>query len=142
MPVVELTEAAYAIVSRRAQETARALGEVASEIIEAEATPDAHPYVVQLSGVLGGKPVVRGTRIPVWQIAERLKLGDSLDDLLEAYPRLTAAALHDAISYYYDHRNEIERQIDENRLEKVLHKHAADMDERGRITFEQMTKHE
>jgi uncharacterized protein (DUF433 family) len=142
MPVVELTEEAYAIIFRRAQETAGAPGDVASELIEAESTRSAQPYVMQRSGVAGGKPVVKGTRIPIWQLAERLKLGDSLDDLLEDYPRLSAAVLYDAISYYYDHRAEIDHQIEENRLEHVLQKNGALMDERGRITFIQMNKHD
>ena len=141
MPAIELSEEAYAIIYKRAQETSRTPGDVASEIIEAESAPHLHPYVVQHHGVLGGKPVVKGTRIPVWQIAERLKLGDSLDDLLEDYPRLSAAALYDAISYYYDHRSAIDHQIDENRIDYVLKKNAAQMDERGRITFDQIAKH-
>lgn len=71
----------------------------------------------------------------MWQLAERLKLGDSPDDLLNAYAHLSAAAIYDAMSFYYDHREEIERQIEQNRLEDVLTRYQAVIDERGRITF-------
>jgi uncharacterized protein len=39
--------------------------------------------------VMMGKPVIRGTRIPVELILRKLSEGASVDDLLDAYPRLT-----------------------------------------------------
>ena len=39
--------------------------------------------------ILFGKPVVKNTRIPVDLILEKLAAGDKLEDLLEAYPKLT-----------------------------------------------------
>jgi len=38
---------------------------------------------------LYGKPVIKGTRIPVDIILEKLAYGDSMEDLLEAYPKLS-----------------------------------------------------
>jgi len=55
--------------------------------------------------------------------------------LLYDYAHISAAALYDAISYYYDHRAEIEHQIRENQLENVLTRHNAVMDKKGRISF-------
>jgi len=52
--------------------------------------------------ILGGKPVVRGTRIPVELLLRKLSEGASVDDLLEAYPRLTEADVHAAIAYAAD----------------------------------------
>lgn len=40
--------------------------------------------------VMFGKPVVKGTRIPVELILEKLALGETHEQLLAAYPRLTA----------------------------------------------------
>lgn len=37
---------------------------------------------------LYGKPVIINTRIPVDLILEKLAGGDSMDDLLEAYPKI------------------------------------------------------
>lgn len=38
---------------------------------------------------LYGKPVIIHTRIPVDLILERLAIGDTVDDLIEAYPNIT-----------------------------------------------------
>ena len=40
-------------------------------------------------GILGGKPVVKGTRIPVDLIFELLGANIPLDEILEDYPSLT-----------------------------------------------------
>jgi uncharacterized protein (DUF433 family) len=39
--------------------------------------------------VMLGKPVVKGTRIPVELLLRKLAEGATTDDLLDAYPRLT-----------------------------------------------------
>ena len=49
--------------------------------------------------VLLGKPVIRGTRIPVELILRKLGEGVTDTALLEAYPRLTRADIHAAIRY-------------------------------------------
>lgn len=49
--------------------------------------------------VMLGKPVIRGTRIPVELIVRKLKEGPSEDDLLDAYPRLTPEDLQAAVRY-------------------------------------------
>lgn len=38
---------------------------------------------------LFGKPVIVNTRIPVDLILEKLAVGDTIDDLIEAYPWIT-----------------------------------------------------
>ena len=49
--------------------------------------------------VMMGKPVIRGTRIPVEIILEKLARGETEDDLLAAHPRLTREAIHAALDY-------------------------------------------
>lgn len=46
--------------------------------------------------VLSGQPVVRGTRLPVYVIVDAVAEGDSVDDLLEAYPFLEGADVQQA----------------------------------------------
>ena len=46
-----------------------------------------------------GKPVIRGTRIPVELIVRKLRKGVSEADLLEAYPRLTRKDIEAAMGY-------------------------------------------
>ena len=49
--------------------------------------------------VMLGKPLIRGTRIPVDLILRKLGEGASAADLLDAYPRLTREDIHAAIRY-------------------------------------------
>ena len=49
--------------------------------------------------VMMGKPVVKGTRIPVDLILRKLEEGASEDDLLDAYPRLTLEDIRAALHY-------------------------------------------
>lgn len=52
--------------------------------------------------VMLGKPVIRGTRIPVELILRKLSEGATEADLLDAYPRLTAADIKAALAYAAD----------------------------------------
>jgi uncharacterized protein (DUF433 family) len=49
--------------------------------------------------VMLGKPLVRGTRITVELILEKLAAGESVDDLLAAYPRLARDDVQAALAY-------------------------------------------
>ena len=49
--------------------------------------------------ILLGKPVIRGTRVPVDLIVRKLGEGAREEDLLEAYPRLERADVHAALLY-------------------------------------------
>lgn len=94
-----------------------------------------HPYIVQKEGVRGGLPILRDTRMPVWLIITMWKKGDSIEEILIAYPHLKPAAVYDAISYYLDHQADIEQQIAANQLDAVLQRHQATIDNTGLITF-------
>ncbi|MBI5652635.1 MAG: DUF433 domain-containing protein [Chloroflexi bacterium] len=94
-----------------------------------------HPNIVRVKGVCGGRPIIKGTRISARDIAGLYKAGDTVEEILQAHPHLTPAAVHDAISYYHDHQPEIEQELGENRIEYILAKYNATLDERGRIIF-------
>ena len=49
--------------------------------------------------VLLGKPVVRNTRIPVELVLRKLAEGATFEELLDAYPRLTAQDLQACLEY-------------------------------------------
>lgn len=46
-------------------------------------------YISTDPKIMFGKPVIRGTRIPVELILEKLANGESVEHLLKAYPRIT-----------------------------------------------------
>ena len=52
--------------------------------------------------VMLGKPVVKGTRIPVELLLRRLAEGATVEDLLVSYPRLTADDVRAALAYAAD----------------------------------------
>ena len=122
-------------LARRAAQSQRTADELADELLRAETQPTEHPYIVRREGFRGGRPILRGSSMPVWLVAAMWKSGDTADDILRAYPHLEPAAVYDAISYYLDHRAEIEAQIEENRIERALKDTGATMNAEGVITF-------
>jgi uncharacterized protein (DUF433 family) len=49
--------------------------------------------------VMGGKPVIKGTRLPVDLILSKLAANHNLDDLLSNYPESTLRQVKDCIRY-------------------------------------------
>lgn len=94
-----------------------------------------HLYIVRVAGVCRGRPVIKSTRISVCHIAQLYKAGDTVEEILQAHPHLKAAAVYNAISYYLNHRQEIEQEIAENRLEELMTKYGLERDARGVLRF-------
>lgn len=62
--------------------------------------------------VLFGKPVIKNTRVPVDLVLEKLSEGDSFDDILAAYPRLTKEDIFAVLAFSAEVvRNEIVHQF-------------------------------
>lgn len=51
------------------------------------------------SHIMMGKPVVAGTRITVELILEKLAAGETVEQLLEAHPRLTREGIQAALAF-------------------------------------------
>ena len=49
--------------------------------------------------VMMGKPVIKGTRIPVELILRKLSEGATLEELLDAYPHLSREDIQAALAY-------------------------------------------
>jgi len=49
--------------------------------------------------VMMGKPVIVGTRITVELILEKLSAGESVEQILDAHPRLTREAIQAALAF-------------------------------------------
>lgn len=52
--------------------------------------------------VMVGKPVIRGTRLPVEQVLRELAGGMSIADVIDAHPRLTPEDIYAVIAYAAD----------------------------------------
>lgn len=77
---------------------------------------------MNVKGVCGGEPVIVGTRISVRLIAELEQAGHSVDEIVTMYPHIKHAQVYDALSYYYDHRAEVDKLIEENKEEYWIDK--------------------
>lgn len=96
-----------------------------------------HPYVERRPGVCGSEPVIVGTRFPVRSVVTNIyHLGMTPEEMVEAWPYLTLAHVHGALSFYHDHRPTIDRAIRKNR-EASARRGAEDLDAgpraRGRL---------
>jgi uncharacterized protein (DUF433 family) len=79
-----------------------------------------HCYVVSDPEILSGEPIIKGTRTPVRAIVENWRLGVAPEEIPTAMPHLTLAQIFDALSYYSDHQEEINRYIQNNRISDEL----------------------
>jgi uncharacterized protein (DUF433 family) len=77
---------------------------------------DPFPGIASTPGVSGGEPCIVRTRIPVWVLEQARRLGTSEAALLQCYPTLRAEDLANAWAYVRSHREEIDRQLQENKL--------------------------
>ena len=69
-----------------------------------------HPYITIDKKIRSGEPVISGTGIRVLDIAIRYEImGMSPEDIIVALPHLNLSQVHDALSYYYAHKNEIDK---------------------------------
>ncbi len=74
-----------------------------------------HPFVVKNKDVCNGSPVIEGTRTRVIDIAiEYEMLGHSPDEIISSHPHLNLSQVHDALSYYYENRDELDRKIEQD----------------------------
>ncbi len=55
--------------------------------------------IVSRSDILLGKPVVRGTRIPVYLIEDLVAAGMTAEEIVDDYPDLTIPDVEAAIAY-------------------------------------------
>ena len=82
-----------------------------------------HPHIVRRAGAAGDRAVVAGTNLAVWFIVRQLRAGDTPEKIVEAYeyPELTLASVYDAVSYYHDHKDEIDPIIEHGDREDAKH---------------------
>lgn len=60
-------------------------------------------FIERVEGVMGGRPVIKGTRLSTTAIHGRLVWGDSIADLMEDYPDIPREAFEAAFIYAKTH---------------------------------------
>ena len=70
--------------------------------------------IVRNPRVLGGEPIVRGTRISVRSVVLAAREYWAPEGVIRTYPQLSEADVHGALAYFETHRAEIERYVKAN----------------------------
>jgi uncharacterized protein (DUF433 family) len=74
-----------------------------------------HPYIVSHAAYCAGSPVIKGTKFFVRSLVNYvLRQGISPEELVAEFSHLTLAQVYDALSYYYDHKETVDRDLQEN----------------------------
>ncbi len=68
---------------------------------------DMSRYITRNPEILGGKPIIRGTRIPVYLIVGFVEAGQSPEQIVDDYPNLTLEDVQAALVFW---RSEQERE--------------------------------
>ncbi len=102
----EIEEAEKLLARMTPGEKPQLLQRVAQELGDARPGIDESP---------GGAACISRTRIPVWVLEDARRRGASEADLLRSYPALRAEDLANAWAYARGHRDEIDREIRENK---------------------------
>lgn len=71
---------------------------------------DRESFIESTVGVMGGRPVIRGTRITVSAVHGRLLAGETIEDLIEDYPDIPRAAF-EAASFYAQTHPQVGRPV-------------------------------
>ncbi len=79
-----------------------------------------HHYIVKDDEILGGEPIIKGTRTSVRAIVETWRMGVAPEEIPKGMPHATLAQVFDALSYYSDHQSEINAYIERNRISNEL----------------------
>jgi len=75
-----------------------------------------HPHIIRIEGVRGGDPITPEASVSVRAIVEiTYRLKQTPQEIVESYaPDMTLAQVYDALSYYHDHKDEIDEIIKQN----------------------------
>jgi uncharacterized protein (DUF433 family) len=75
----------------------------------------AYPHIVYDLDIRSGRPIIEGTRIAVQDIVEYFTHYKDIDRVLLALPGLSPAQVHSALTFYYDHKLEMDEDIAESK---------------------------
>jgi uncharacterized protein (DUF433 family) len=71
-----------------------------------------HPYIVKNKDVCDGSPIIEGTRTRVIDIIIEYEiLGRSPDEIIRSHSHLSLYHIHDALSFYYENRDELDQKM-------------------------------
>lgn len=75
-------------------------------------TTTAYPHITTNTAILGGVPIIEGTRISVRAISGYYQMGMSVDEILATLTHLSPSQIHSALAFYFDHKQEIDSDLE------------------------------
>ena len=85
------------------------------------ATGIKHPYITTKKEIGNGKPIIKGTRTRIANIVAYYKLGFSPEELKREFSHLSLSEIYDALSYYHENSDQIDKDIDDEKEEYLIH---------------------
>lgn len=79
----------------------------------------AYRYLVRIPNVCAGRTIIEETRIGVHDVMGLIVNGSSVDDVVRSFPELTRAKVYECMSYYEDHRPEIDSLVAQQMSESL-----------------------
>ena len=73
-----------------------------------------YPGIVSYKNICDGEPIIRSTRVTVRNIVEYFRLYGKINKIIAALPHLNENQVTEAMNFYYDHQDEIDKYIAEN----------------------------
>ena len=73
-----------------------------------------YPHITTNPNILHGVPVIEGTRVPVRAVAGYYQMGMLVDEIVMSFSGVTLAQAHAALSYYFDHQQEVDEDVRSN----------------------------
>jgi uncharacterized protein (DUF433 family) len=117
---VYISPALYDKLRQKADETHRSPDELVENLLRRELD---HPYIAVESSRFGEQAVIKGTRISVATIVSYQRLGYTPETITnEILPHLELAQVQDALSYYTEHTDDIDRELADDTEAKWMHR--------------------
>jgi uncharacterized protein (DUF433 family) len=111
---ITLSERTFKRLAEEAERVKASVSDIAEKALAQYFSPP-HPYIEMVQAAGGPSARIKGTRIPVFIIVNYMHIGETPESLAkDTLPHLSLAAIYDALSYYHDHKEEIDKDRAEN----------------------------
>ena len=77
-----------------------------------------HPHISQSANICNNSPIITGTRTPVRSIVSYHKNGLTAEEIAAKLHYLSLSETYDALAFYYDNKDLIDKDIEENSHEE------------------------
>jgi uncharacterized protein (DUF433 family) len=115
---IQISPETYDLLRRRANEMKSTPEQIAETAIRLQLGNTVH--IEQKQTPYGPQAYLRGTRVAVRYVAAFLKAGHTAEEIISVgLPHIPAAAIYEAIAYYYDHQADIDAELEADSKEAV-----------------------